>query len=94
MIGGDDEELHFALEGDEEQELTEHEDEEEQIDIPDIVVSGESSRVRRFWFNTVDNVEHRVDHARLLKGHTRRQRVELHERCLKLIAFCFLRSDL
>ena len=46
MIGGDDEELHFAFEGDTEEET---EDEEGELDIPDIIVSGDSSRVRR-WF--------------------------------------------
>ena len=46
MIGGDDEELHFAFEGDAEEET---EDEEGEHDIPDIVISGDSSRVRR-WF--------------------------------------------
>ena len=44
MIGGDDEELHFAFEGDAEEET---EDEEGEHDIPDIVISGDSSRVRR-----------------------------------------------
>ena len=43
MIGGDDEELHFAFEGDAEEGT----EDEEELDIPDIVISGDSSRVRR-----------------------------------------------
>ena len=46
MIGGDDEELHFAFEGEGEEESDE---EEVDLDIPDIVVSGDPSRVRRSW---------------------------------------------
>ena len=44
MIGGDDEELHFAFEGDAEYSETEV---EEEVGLPDIVVSEVPSRVRR-----------------------------------------------
>ena len=45
VIGGDDEELHFAFEGEDEE--SEAEVEEEEVGLPEIVVSEVPSRVRR-----------------------------------------------
>ena len=60
MIGGDDEELHFAFEGDAEEGT----EDEEEHDIPDIIVSGDSSRVRRWLGICIEKYSrhHRMTH--------------------------------